>query len=89
MIYRRPYDEKNGRYAFVPFVRNALFNEMKNSYTDDYIRNQYRRAALYHELQGDATEAVRIYMLLGDAEKIKELLIRDTQLRPSNGEYVD
>ena len=82
-------DENNGRYAFVPFVRNALFNEMKNSYTDDYIRNQYRRAALYHELQGDATEAVRIYMLLGDTEKIKELLIRDTQLRPSNGEYVD
>lgn len=82
-------DEKNGSYAFVAFVRNALFNEMKNSYTDDYIRNQYRRAALYHELQGDATEAVWIYMLLGDTEKIKELLIRDTQLRPSNGEYVD
>lgn len=81
--------EKNGGYSFIPFVRNALFNEMKNSYTEDYIHNQYRRAALYHELQGDVTEAVKIYMLLRDTEKIKELLIRDTYLRPSNGEYVE
>ena len=81
--------EKDGRYAFIPFVRNALFNEMKSSYTEDYIRNQYRRAALYHELQGQVTEAVKIYMTLRDTEKIKELLIRDTHLRPSNGEYVE
>ncbi|MBQ8963748.1 MAG: hypothetical protein IJ089_08110 [Clostridia bacterium] len=81
--------EKNGSYAFIPFVRNTLFNEMKNNYTEDYIRNQYRRAALYHELQGNVTEAVKIYMTLWDTEKIKELLIRDTHLRPSNGEYVE
>ena len=81
--------EKNGGYAFISFVRNALFNEMKNRYTEDYIRNQFRRGALYHELQGEVAEAVKIYMTLRDTEKIKELLIRDTHLRPSNGEYVD
>ncbi|MBQ6325686.1 MAG: hypothetical protein IJI26_06435 [Clostridia bacterium] len=81
--------EKNGSYTFIPFVRNALFNEMKTIYTEDYIRNQYRRGALYYELQGNVTEAVKIYMTLRDTEKIKELLIRDTHMRPSNGEYVD
>ncbi|MDO5118358.1 MAG: hypothetical protein Q4D34_07720, partial [Eggerthellaceae bacterium] len=81
--------EKDERYAFIPFVRNALFNELKKSHSEDYIRNQYRRAALYHELQGDVSEAVNIYMTLRDTEKIKELLIRDTHQRPSNGEYVE
>lgn len=80
--------ERDGRYAFIPFVRNALFDELKRRYPEEFILNQYRRAALYYESQGDIPEAVRLYILLRDTVKIKELLIRDTHARPSNGDYV-
>ena len=40
-----------GKYTFIPIVRQALFSEMRNLYTQEYINEQYKRAALYHELQ--------------------------------------
>lgn len=80
--------ERDGHYAFIPFVRDALFDELKRRYPEEFILNQYRRAALYYESQGDIPEAVRLYILLRDTVKIKELLIRDTHARPSNGDYV-
>ena len=76
-------------YAFVPIVRQALFAEMRNLYTQDYIDGQYKRAALYFELQNDIPRAVSYYKQLGDVEKIRELLIRDTYNRPADGDYVD
>ena len=81
--------ERDGRYSFIPLVRGALFHEMRNRYTQSYIDGQYKRAALYYELNGRLTEAIEYYMALGETEKIRELLIRDSRLRPSNGEYVE
>ena len=77
-----------GRYTFVPFVRAALFREMKNLYSKDYIDGLYKRAALYFELENRAPEAIAYYMQLGDAEKIRELLIRETHSRPASGDCV-
>ena len=80
--------EGSGSYSFIPFVREALFYEMKNLYTSDYIDGQYSRAALYYELSGQIPQAISCYLHLNDTQKIRELLIRDTQLRPANGDYV-
>ena len=77
-----------GSFSFIPFVREALFYEMKNLYTSDYIDGQYSRAALYYELSGQIPEAIACYLRLNDTPKIRDLLIRDTQLRPANGDYV-
>lgn len=76
-------------YTFVPIVRQALFDEMRNIYTQDYINGQYKRAALYYELKNQAPRAIDYYIKLGDVEKIRELLIRDTFNRPADGDYVD
>ncbi len=76
-------------YRFVPIVRQALFSEMRNFYTQDYIHGLYKRAALYFELRNDIPQAIAWYRQLGDVEKIRELLIRDTFNRPSDGDYVD
>lgn len=81
--------EREGEYAFVPIVRQALFAEMRNLYTQDYINGQYKRAALYFELQNRIPRAISYYKQLGDVEKIRELLIRDTFNRPADGDYVD
>lgn len=76
-------------FYFVPFVRDALFHRMQTIYDQEYINGQYRRAALYYELANQVPEAMRYYILLKDAAKIRELLIHDTQMRPSNGDYVE
>lgn len=54
MLLRDGKDE----YTFVPIVRQALFDEMRNIYTQDYINGQYKRAALYFELQNQAPRAI-------------------------------
>ncbi len=78
-----------GEYAFIPIVRQALFSEMRNLYSQDYINGQYKRAALYFELQNKIPQAISYYRQMGDVEKIRELLIRDTFNRPADGDYVD
>ena len=81
--------EGEGRYTFIPIVRQALFAEMRNLYSRDYINGQYKRAALYFELENRIPQAISYYRQMGDVEKIRELLIRDTFNRPADGDYVD
>ncbi len=78
-----------GEYTFIPIVRQALFAEMRNLYTQDYVNEQYKRAALYHELQNQVPQALSYYRQLGDKDKIRDLLIRDAFNRPADGDYVD
>ena len=79
----------NGEFSFIPIVRQALFGEMRNLYSQNYINGQYKRAALFFELQNEIPKAISYYRRLGDAEKIREILIRDTYNRPADGDYVD
>lgn len=81
--------ESDGCYAFIPFVRHALFHEMQARYDQEYIDEQYRRAALYFELQNRVPEAVHYFAMLKDTRKIRELLILNTHTRPANGDYVE
>ena len=76
-------------YSFMPFVRTALYREMKNRCSREYIHNQYSRAALYYELRNEIPQSVAYYAKCGNMEKIRELLIRDTQKRPANGDYTE
>ena len=76
-------------YTFIPIVRQALFAQLRSLYTQDYINGQYKRAALYEELQNRIPQAISYYKQLGDVEKIRELLIRDTFNRLADGDYVD
>ena len=81
--------DREGAYSFMPIVRQALFDEMRNIHTQDYINGQYKRAALYYELQDEIPQAIAYYKRLGDVETIRGLLIRDTFNRPADGDYVD
>ena len=81
--------EREGGYSFIPFVRNALMHELETRASPDHLREQYRRGALYYQLQGQTAEAARYYLLAKDTGKLRELLIHESQLRPSNGGFVD
>ena len=58
-----------GGYTFIPIVRQALFSEMQNQYTPDYVNEQYKRAALYYELQNQVPKALDYYRKLGTGIK--------------------
>ena len=75
-------------YTFFPFIRDALLQELKNQYSQEYINNLYRSAALYYELRRDIPHAVEYYATLNDTEKVRNLLINDSHMRPANGDYV-
>lgn len=74
-------------YYFMPLVRDMLFQEMQNYFSRDYINGQYKRAALFYELEGNIVQAIACYRIIQDKEKIRELLIRDTVNRPASGNY--
>ena len=81
------FSEKRGLYHFIPFVRKALYRELACMHSESYIQGLYRRAALYYELQNQIPVAVSYYVTLNDREKIRELLIRNSQLKPGSGDY--
>jgi len=82
------FHEPPEQYRFIPFVRRALFNELNNLYSRDYIDGLYRKAAGFYELRGEIPRAISYYIQMDDREKIRELLIRDTCKRPASGDYV-
>ncbi len=81
--------EGEDEFVFFPAVQKALFQYVKNLFDQEYLNGQYRRAALYYELKNQAAKAIRYYIALNDTAKIKELLIRETYVRPGNSELVD
>ena len=76
-------------FSFHPLAQKALFQYIKNIDDQEYINGQYRRAALYYELLNQVSLALRYYILLNDTTKIKELLIRETYVRPSNSDLTE
>ncbi len=76
-------------FAFIPEAQKTLFHYIKNLYDQEYINGQYRRAALYYELNNQTAPALRYYIMLNDTAKIKELLIRESYVRPSNSDLVE
>lgn len=76
-------------FYFSPPAQRALFEHVKNLFDQEYINCQYRRAALYYQLNNQPALAVRLYVMLNDTTKIKELLIRETYVRPSNSDLVE
>ena len=81
--------EGEDEFVFFPAVQKALFQHMKNQFDQEYLNGQYRRAALYYELSNQMSRAIRFYIMLNDTAKIKELLIRETYVRPGNSDLID
>ena len=77
------------RFVFIPIVRQALYDEMRNLYNMDYIHGQYKKAALYYEKEGEIPKAISCYKQLGDVDKIIELLIGAAYNRPADGNCVN
>ena len=83
------FQQSRDGYRFVPIVQKALFNEMKNLYPGEFIDGLYERAARYYEQKGLISRAIYFYKELKNIQKIRELLLEDTYLRPADGDSVE
>lgn len=55
----------------------------------DEISENYRRAADYYESAGDIPNALKYYKKAGATQRVRELLIRNANLHPGNGHFVE
>lgn len=74
-------------YRFWPIFREFLSWERSQSMTEAEVRTVYGRAALYYELGGELSDALRCYSLAGESAKISALLVKNAEAHPGVGHY--
>jgi LuxR family maltose regulon positive regulatory protein len=74
-------------YRFWPIFREFLSWERSQSMTEAEVRTVYGRAALYYELSGELSDALRCYSLAGESAKISALLVKNAEAHPGVGHY--
>ena len=79
----------DGSYALRPEIRRFLLWKRQADWPEEKQRENYRRAALYYEINGNAPEALRYYEMAGDMEQMRLLLIRNAELHPGAGHYFE
>ena len=84
-ILRRQAD---GSLVMPEILRGMFRRELERSRGPETVKNLYDRAAEYYAETGDIPAAARYYALAGNKAKIRELLIRQVQKKPSSGDLV-
>lgn len=82
-------DEGDDYYSFRFEMKKFYCWKQENSWTKEAIQDNYRKAAHYYDVKGDATQALRYYDKAGDMRGVKELLIRNANTHPGLGHYVE
>ena len=78
--------ETSDIYSFIPFVKKALFRELKRQKTTAKINELYLRAGKHFAQNDMIPEAAKMYLLADDLEKLKDLLTENAEKRPAASE---
>lgn len=76
-------------YEIQPFFRKYLLYKQKRDFSQTAIYNIYNNAGLYYELQSDIKNALKYYSVSKNQDKIRELLIRNSNLHPGIAHYIE
>ncbi|MDY3781506.1 MAG: hypothetical protein SOZ90_04920 [Candidatus Faecousia sp.] len=79
--------EGKGQFRFLNHFQGFLLWEMRSRYSEEKCRALFSRGGLYYELKEDYPRALECYSRGGDAAKVSELLIRNSQMHPGMGHY--
>ena len=79
--------EGKGQFRFLNHFQGFLLWEMRSRYSEEKCRALFSRGGLYYELKEDYPHALECYSRGGDAAKVSELLIRNSQMHPGMGHY--
>lgn len=78
-----------GSYHFWPIFRQFLIWELEQRRSREYCQVLYNRGGLYYELNEDYGRALECYSRGGNHCKITELLIRNAEMHPGMGHYLE
>ena len=78
--------ENSDVYSFIPFVREALFRELKTQISTNELNALYIRAGNYFGENDHIPQAAQMYLKARDNEKLKTLLIESAAKRPSSSD---
>jgi LuxR family maltose regulon positive regulatory protein len=78
-----------GYYMIRPAARGYFCWKQNLLWTEAEITENYRRAADYYEMHEDIPNALKYYRKAGATQRIKELLIRNANMHPGTGQYVE
>ena len=78
-----------GYYSVRPETRGYFCWKQNLLWSEAEIMENYRRAANYYEMKEDIPNALKYYRKAKATQRIKELLIRNANMHPGNGQYVE
>lgn len=76
-------------YTIRPTMREALYNELRRSCSQEQINGFIRNIALYYEMSGSESKAIEFYASCHDADKIRDLLVRNAKVNSDNGFFYE
>ncbi len=81
---------KNGQtYTMRPIMRQALYKELQRCYSQEQINGFIRNIALYYEMNGSEAKAIEFYESCHDADKIRDLLVRNAKVNSDYGFFYE
>lgn len=76
-------------YVIEPFFRKFLQYKQERTFETSTIYNIYHNAGLYYELGSDLKNALKYYSRCNDEDKVHDLLIRNSNMHPGVGSYLE
>lgn len=82
-------DKKDNIYALRPHMIKALRRKAVKVFSESELHSYAILAGGYYESRNEDDKALSLYAKYGGAERIKELLIRNSRKNPESGYYIE
>lgn len=82
-------DSYHVTYEFRRPMKRSMRRILTRDYTTEYCNRLYYNAGLYYQLEGNTPEALKMYELCDNTERIIDLLIDNARKNPGNGHYYE
>ena len=76
-------------YELITPMKRSMRRRLSSKYSQDYINELYYSAGNYYEIEGNVTEALKMYEMCRCKEGISRILIENTRRNPAAGSYFE
>ncbi|MDD6572433.1 MAG: AAA family ATPase, partial [Thermoflexaceae bacterium] len=76
-------------YELITPMKYSMRRRLSVKYSQDYIKELYYSAGNSYEMEGNVTEALKMYETCHSEEGISRILIENTRRNPASGDYFE
>ncbi|KSV57995.1 LuxR C-terminal-related transcriptional regulator [Acetivibrio ethanolgignens] len=76
-------------YELVTPMKRSMRRRLSRKYSQDYIRQLYYSAGSYYEIEGNVTEALKMYEMCHCEDGIFRILVDNARRNPAAGDYFE